>query len=438
VVILPLTHICQKLSEIIEPIALESNGAEVQSSEEALSEIDRLNNIILNKGCINDMNVLCEFTSDALHNNNNTALRVLEHSNNMADRMEHEQQITNSHFTHFSDSDNDKMYGNATIYSDNDGKTNEDLIGKQFNDTYVEGAEQLSCSVLNDSDESTIRTLTELATNRVIEVDGDHKDNTVGEGQKHSNLITDYFSEINGPTQPDQKKGNKILEQSARNDFASDKGILNCRLGRGLAAGGLWRDNIGDDTEIRPPPSKDRASTLQDMNARPVLMGCDVVGLYPNLDQVSVSQITMEAVRSTKVKFSGINYALLAIYLVLVMGPIQMAKVGLHECIPKKKINSNSQSLSNNINIDITNWDLEHIVYSEENKKEMIARMVQIMVLLLSSTTCYKFGGSIYKQKKGLGIGLRASAAIARLTMCTWDSTWEKCWTYSVLIFQVR
>ena len=50
--------------------------------------------------------------------------------------------------------------------------------------------------------------------------------------------------------------------------------------------------------------------------------------------------------------------------------------------------------------------------------------MLQVMVLLMTSTTCYRFGGRIFRQTKGLGIGLRASAALARLVMVTWDKTW--------------
>ena len=50
--------------------------------------------------------------------------------------------------------------------------------------------------------------------------------------------------------------------------------------------------------------------------------------------------------------------------------------------------------------------------------------MVEILLLALISTTCYTFGGRIFRLLKGLGIGLRASAALARLAMCNWDSVW--------------
>ena len=50
--------------------------------------------------------------------------------------------------------------------------------------------------------------------------------------------------------------------------------------------------------------------------------------------------------------------------------------------------------------------------------------MLQIVVVTMVTSTCYSFGGNIYRQVSGLGIGLRASAALARITMCDWDIIW--------------
>ena len=52
-------------------------------------------------------------------------------------------------------------------------------------------------------------------------------------------------------------------------------------------------------------------------------------------------------------------------------------------------------------------------------KIEMVAAMVKISTLVLMKSTCYSFGGSIYLQCDGAGIGMRASAALARIVMCT-------------------
>ena len=63
------------------------------------------------------------------------------------------------------------------------------------------------------------------------------------------------------------------------------------------------------------------------------------------------------------------------------------------------------------------NWDFSHIELDVGRKKNLLAALFQIMILLMTTFTCYKFGGYMFKQVKGLGIGLRASAAIARLIM---------------------
>ena len=113
-------------------------------------------------------------------------------------------------------------------------------------------------------------------------------------------------------------------------------------------------------------------------------------------------------------------------YLLLVLGYNRMVKAGLSKCIPRRKCRSNSQSLASPANKDMSNWDFSCVKFSDKDKTEMIAQMVQIMILLMCSTTCYKFGGQIFRQKGGLGIGLRGSAAIARLSMCTWDGLWAR------------
>ena len=50
--------------------------------------------------------------------------------------------------------------------------------------------------------------------------------------------------------------------------------------------------------------------------------------------------------------------------------------------------------------------------------------MTQFATLLLMQTSCYSFAGKIFLQLKGSGIGLRASACVAKLVMAVWDRYW--------------
>ena len=77
-------------------------------------------------------------------------------------------------------------------------------------------------------------------------------------------------------------------------------------------------------------------------------------------------------------------------------------------------------------NKDMNMWDFSKCTFNEKQKTTMRALMIQIMVLIMTNTTCYSFGGQVFRQKNGLGIGLRGSAALARLTMCKWDSAWGR------------
>ena len=101
-----------------------------------------------------------------------------------------------------------------------------------------------------------------------------------------------------------------------------------------------------------------------------------------------------------------------------------MKRLKLKDCIPRKKKPSDARSLAATLNRDLDNWEFNHIIFTEHNKRELLALMIEIIVLVLVSTTCYSFGGRLFRQIKGLGIGLRASAALARLAMCNWDSVW--------------
>ena len=55
----------------------------------------------------------------------------------------------------------------------------------------------------------------------------------------------------------------------------------------------------------------------------------------------------------------------------------------------------------------------------------------------MMSSTCYSFGGSIFLQKSGAGIGLRGSAAQAKVTMAMWDRRWASVMSSWSIIAQI-
>ena len=57
---------------------------------------------------------------------------------------------------------------------------------------------------------------------------------------------------------------------------------------------------------------------IQDFNSTPIMVGGDVVGLYPNMDIVATAELSARAFMESKVQCTGVDYKLLAVYLFLV------------------------------------------------------------------------------------------------------------------------
>ena len=66
------------------------------------------------------------------------------------------------------------------------------------------------------------------------------------------------------------------------------------------------------------------------------MIGGDVKTLYPSLDIVSTSQIAAQAIRDTNIKFGGLDYDRLSVYLTLTLGDSLMGKCGLYHIIPSR------------------------------------------------------------------------------------------------------
>ena len=264
-----------------------------------------------------------------------------------------------------------------------------------------------------------------------VELEREKLDPTKGFKRKRQTAIIEHFKMMdktaNDKIAPDNIENNKRIESYKRKIFMGRNGTLNDRLGAGITAGNKWYENFLLNEELSSKDKdmgKDSEKILQDFTKEPVLIGADVQALYPNLDGLCVAKIAANAVRETKVKFSGINYYFLVVYLLLVLGFEGMHRNGLGECIPRRKKKSNARSLASLNNRDMNNWDFTKVKLTPDLKIELLAMMIQVAVLAMTSTTCYSFAGNLYKQKKGLGIGLRASACLARICMCKWDQLW--------------
>ena len=164
---------------------------------------------------------------------------------------------------------------------------------------------------------------------------------------------------------------------------------------------------------------------LQATDQPPIMVGGDVKTLYPALDVVSTCALVGEAMRKSELEMEGIDFNRLAVYLTLVLGIETLSKLGLNGIIPLRiQQEDQSYSLLSKQNRNLTAWQLRDEDFQPEVKREMLTLMVQIMTILLMGCHVYSFGGHLFLQKKGAGIGLRSSACLARVCMCLWDTKW--------------
>ena len=141
---------------------------------------------------------------------------------------------------------------------------------------------------------------------------------------------------------------------------------------------------------------------------------------------MTTSSLAAKSVENSKIEFVGVNYQRLSVYLTLVLGRTALIKHGISEAVAERANESEAESLACKTNRDLSGWLIENKEFQWDTQRKMLALFVQILTTIMMSSHCYSFGGKIYIQCIGAGIGLRASACLARIIMCTWDTLWAK------------
>ena len=72
------------------------------------------------------------------------------------------------------------------------------------------------------------------------------------------------------------------------------------------------------------------------------------------------------------------------------------------------------------------NWSDSRKEIFENEKRRIIATVVEILVNVVMSTHIYTFCGRFYLQRNSGPIGLRSTASLASLVMKIWDQAWVK------------
>ena len=142
-------------------------------------------------------------------------------------------------------------------------------------------------------------------------------------------------------------------------------------------------DRLIDSCEVNP-------EDLQDFSLPLVLVGSDVASLYPNLDAEKVAELVYNAVLKSEIKWSNIDYFEAARYLALNWSEEQCRSSKLRRILPTRRGKTGTRP-----GVRGSEWKFRpDINLTEAEKKELIARVVEVAVAMMFQTHVYGFGGN--------------------------------------------
>ena len=184
-------------------------------------------------------------------------------------------------------------------------------------------------------------------------------------------------------------------------------------------------DRIVKSTEVLP-------EDLQDFTIPMVLIGGDVVSLYPNMKKNEVSARVKEAILMSSIKWSEVDYLEGVRYIALNLSAEECLTSGLRRVVPYRRKTPGSRpgirgaGPRGKTRGNQEQWVFPEIVLSEEEKREIVAMVVSLATKAMFDLHHYQFGGTTFKQTDGGPIGLRGTCAIARIAMQIFDIKWKK------------
>ena len=176
--------------------------------------------------------------------------------------------------------------------------------------------------------------------------------------------------------------------------------------------------------------------SLTDTDTETVLIGGDVVALFPSLPAAAsgrlVRQAVIKIVKQSKIDIRGLDYSELAIYVRMNLTDGKIKVRILDKIIPKRAHKKGSmpgmtgaQALKKRKVEDINKEEEAKFIHpqrepTEEERLLLFATACEIAVKFLFSNHLYQFGGQTFLQSDGGPIGMRLTMCVARIVMGEW------------------
>ena len=155
-----------------------------------------------------------------------------------------------------------------------------------------------------------------------------------------------------------------------------------------------------------------------------VVVGADVVALYPSLTDIEIANIFFEAIMKSSVKFKKINYRKARLYIATCMNKTDQRTSPLWGVLPRRTARGGVRPSVTASPENEEHWACHRVELTEYEKRLIVAVYVKISVLVMMNTHIYSWNGEIYLQKSGVPIGLCSMCAVERVVMNEWDARW--------------
>ena len=158
------------------------------------------------------------------------------------------------------------------------------------------------------------------------------------------------------------------------------------------------------------------------------LVGNDVKALYPSIKSANTGKIIREALEKSTLEFEGVDLEKALAY-VAMNADLTSDLEDLEHLLPTRKSGRSTKLKISAIDKDWNPNDkfiFKNQEISSQDRRKIIARVVEVAVRALFQNHAYRFGNEYYHQKEGSSIGDRWSGAAAEVVMQDWANQYQK------------
>ena len=130
------------------------------------------------------------------------------------------------------------------------------------------------------------------------------------------------------------------------------------------------------------------------------IIGTDVESLFLSLSDVECAKIVRNAILNTKMEFNSVDFKKALVYLRIVGGTGYLVNTKIKRWIPVWKVKRpDLVSIMGELSKDLNNWKFKRGELREWEKREIVARTVEVAVLVTMGTHVYSFEDRILTMK---------------------------------------